>query len=160
MPGNYQIYFSPKPLRIAQPICQHRTSGDGGYYKGGNAVGVHTSLHVSCLSSCRRSRLANVIIQQIIGWVLGTLNEQRCHTSWDVPTGGLEQLSILHLPWLHIAEDLITNLPVSRGFRTTFITIAFLRACYLMPLPKLPMALKTAEAIFSNVFCTKRQCYR
>lgn len=56
-------------------------------------------------------------------------------------------------PWSHIAIDFVTDLPSSNHF-TTILTIIdrFSKACRLVPLPKLPTAVETAEALLQNVF--------
>lgn len=69
-------------------------------------------------------------------------------------------LSLLHLPWLHTAKYLITNLPVSREFWTIFIYSSpplswKLAISCLYPNSLWPW--KQAEAISSYIFCTKRQ---
>ncbi len=71
----------------------------------------------------------------------------------------LQHLQILHplpipqRPWSHIAIDFVTDLPNSNHF-TTILTIIdrFSKACRLIPLPKLPTAFETAEALLQNVF--------
>ncbi|KAL0149566.1 hypothetical protein M9458_055093, partial [Cirrhinus mrigala] len=56
-------------------------------------------------------------------------------------------------PWSHIAIDFVTDLPPSSG-HTTILTVIdrFSKACRLIPLPKLPSALETAEALCNQVF--------
>ncbi|KAL0154784.1 hypothetical protein M9458_049047, partial [Cirrhinus mrigala] len=56
-------------------------------------------------------------------------------------------------PWSHIAIDFVTDLPPSSG-HTTILTVIdrFSKACRLIPLPKLPSVLETAEALCNQVF--------
>ncbi|KAL0173533.1 hypothetical protein M9458_029501, partial [Cirrhinus mrigala] len=56
-------------------------------------------------------------------------------------------------PWSHIAVDFITDLPNSLG-HTTILTVIdrFSKGCRLIPLPKLPTAMETAEALCNSVF--------
>ncbi len=56
-------------------------------------------------------------------------------------------------PWSHIAIDFVTDLPNSRNY-TTILTVIdrFSKACCLIPLPKLPTAFETAEALLDQVF--------
>uniref|UniRef100_A0A9J8A1W6 Integrase catalytic domain-containing protein n=1 Tax=Cyprinus carpio carpio TaxID=630221 RepID=A0A9J8A1W6_CYPCA len=69
------------------------------------------------------------------------------------PAGLLQPLPIPQRPWSHIAIDFVTDLPSSNSF-TTILTIIdhFSKSCRLVPLPKLPTAFKTAEALLQNVF--------
>ncbi len=56
-------------------------------------------------------------------------------------------------PWSHVAIDFITDLPNSQG-NTTILTIVdrFSKACRLIPVPKLPTSLETAELLCNQVF--------
>ncbi len=67
--------------------------------------------------------------------------------------GLLQPLPISQRPWSHIAIDFITDMPLSRG-STTILTVidCFSKACRLIPLPKLPTALETAESLCNHVF--------
>ncbi len=81
---------------------------------------------------------------------------QVCQTqkpSRQLPAGLLQPLPIPHRPWSHIAIDFITDLPNSNGY-TTILTVIdrFSKACRLIPLPKLPTALETAEHLCNQVF--------
>lgn len=73
--------------------------------------------------------------------------------SQPLPAGLLHPLPIPQHPWSHIAIDFITDLPVSNG-HTAILTIIdrFSKACCLIPLPKLPNALQTAEHLCNWVF--------
>ncbi len=79
-----------------------------------------------------------------------------CNTSkspHQLPAGLLQPLPIPQRPWSHLAIDFVTDLPSSQG-HTTILTIVdrFSKACRLIPLPKRPTALETAEALCNNVF--------
>ncbi|XP_052001342.1 uncharacterized protein ccser2a isoform X1 [Xyrauchen texanus] len=67
--------------------------------------------------------------------------------------GLLQPLPIPQRPWSHIAMDFMTDLPNSQGHSTILTVIdRFSKACRLLPLPKLPTALETAEHLFQYVF--------
>ncbi len=74
-------------------------------------------------------------------------------SSHQLPAGLLQPLPIPQRPWSHIATDFITDLPLSRGY-TTILTVIyrFSKVCRLIPLPKLPTALETAESLCDHVF--------
>ncbi len=79
-----------------------------------------------------------------------------CNTSkslHQLPAGLLQPLPIPQRPWSHLAIDFVTDLPPSQG-HTTILTVIdrFSKACRLIPLPKLPTALETAEALCNYVF--------
>ncbi len=79
-----------------------------------------------------------------------------CNTSkspHQLPAGLLQPLPIPQRPWSHIAIDFVTDLPASQG-HTTILTVIdrFSKACRLIPLPKLPTALETAEVLCNYVF--------
>ncbi len=84
---------------------------------------------------------------------------RRCPTcnvskpSHQLPAGLLQPLPIPQRPWSHIAIDFITDLPLSGG-HTTILTVVdrFSKTCRFVPLPKLPTALETAEALCNYVF--------
>ncbi len=71
----------------------------------------------------------------------------------QLPAGLLQPLPTPRRPWSHIAIDFITDLPNSQG-NTTILTIInrFSKACRLIPLPKLPTSLETAELMCNQVF--------
>ncbi|KAI2644234.1 Transposon Tf2-6 polyprotein [Labeo rohita] len=80
-----------------------------------------------------------------------------CNTtkaSHQLPAGLLQPLPVPKRPWSHIAIDFVTDLPPSQG-HTTILTVIdrFSKGCRLIPLPKLPTALETAEAFCNTVFC-------
>ncbi|KAI2644696.1 Retrotransposon-like protein 1 [Labeo rohita] len=76
-----------------------------------------------------------------------------CKPSRQLPAGLLQPLPIPQRPWSHIAIDFVTDLPSSRG-NTTILTIVdrFSKSCRLIPLPKLPTAMETAETLCNFVF--------
>ncbi|KAL0159750.1 hypothetical protein M9458_043475, partial [Cirrhinus mrigala] len=71
----------------------------------------------------------------------------------QLPAGLLQPLPAPKRPWSHIAVDFITDLPSSHG-HTTILTVVdrFSKGCRLIPLPKLPTVLETAEALCDTVF--------
>ncbi|KAI2665820.1 Transposon Tf2-6 polyprotein [Labeo rohita] len=71
----------------------------------------------------------------------------------QLPAGLLQPLPVPRRPWSHIALDFITDLPSSHG-HTTILTVVdrFSKGCRLIPLPKLPTAMETAEALCESVF--------
>ncbi len=73
--------------------------------------------------------------------------------SHQLPAGLLQPLPIPQRPWSHITIDFITDLPLSGG-HTTILTVVdhFSKTCRFVPLPKLPTALETAEALCNYVF--------
>ncbi|KAI2667669.1 Transposon Tf2-9 polyprotein [Labeo rohita] len=70
-----------------------------------------------------------------------------------LPAGLLQPLPIPQRPWSHLAIDFITDLPPSLG-HTTILTIVdrFSKGCRIIPLPKLPTAMETAELLCNWVF--------
>uniref|UniRef100_A0A8C9W0E0 Gypsy retrotransposon integrase-like protein 1 n=1 Tax=Scleropages formosus TaxID=113540 RepID=A0A8C9W0E0_SCLFO len=69
------------------------------------------------------------------------------------PAGLLEPQPVPNCPWMHLALDFLVDLPLSDG-KTTILTVIdrFSKGCRLIPLPKLPSALETAELLFQHVF--------
>ncbi|KAI2655269.1 Transposon Tf2-6 polyprotein [Labeo rohita] len=80
-----------------------------------------------------------------------------CNTSkslHQLPAGLLQPLPIPNRPWSHLAVDFqITDLPPSQG-HTTILSVVdrFSKGCRFIPLPKLPTAMETAEALCNSVF--------
>ncbi|KAI2645046.1 Transposon Tf2-9 polyprotein [Labeo rohita] len=74
-------------------------------------------------------------------------------TTHQLPAGLLQPLPIPKRPWSHIAVDFVTDLPPSQG-HTTILSVVdrFSKGCRLIPLPKLPTAMETAEALCNAVF--------
>ncbi|KAL0173707.1 hypothetical protein M9458_029675, partial [Cirrhinus mrigala] len=74
-------------------------------------------------------------------------------TSHQLPAGLLQPLPIPKRPWSHIAVDFVTDLPPSQG-HTTILSVVdrFSKGCRFIPLPKLPTAMETAEALCNAVF--------
>ncbi|KAL0164214.1 hypothetical protein M9458_039967, partial [Cirrhinus mrigala] len=79
-----------------------------------------------------------------------------CNTtkaSRHLPAGLLQPLPTPRRPWSHIAVDFITDLPPSQGHTAILSVIdRFSKGCRLIPLPKLPTAMETAEALCNSVF--------
>ncbi|KAL0177176.1 hypothetical protein M9458_026070, partial [Cirrhinus mrigala] len=68
-----------------------------------------------------------------------------CNTSKSAhPAGLLQPLPIPRRPWSHIAIDF--------GIPPSSVIDRFSKACRFIPLPKLPSALETAEALCNQVF--------
>ncbi|KAL0186270.1 hypothetical protein M9458_017940, partial [Cirrhinus mrigala] len=70
-----------------------------------------------------------------------------------LPAGLLQPLPVPQRPWSHVAVDFVTDLSPSNGY-TTILSVVdrFSKACRFIPLPKLPSAMKTAEALCNWVF--------
>lgn len=77
---------------------------------------------------------------------------QMSKSSRQVPAGLLQPLPLPRRPLSHIAIDFVTDLPSSQG-HTTILTVIdrFSKACRLIPLPRLPSALETAEHLCNCV---------
>uniref|UniRef100_A0A3B3D6E4 Gypsy retrotransposon integrase-like protein 1 n=1 Tax=Oryzias melastigma TaxID=30732 RepID=A0A3B3D6E4_ORYME len=72
------------------------------------------------------------------------------------PAGLLQPLPIPLRPWSHVAVDFVTDLPRSQGNMVILTVVErFSKSCRLIPLPKLPSALETAEHLLHHVF----HCY-
>uniref|UniRef100_A0A674DKD0 Gypsy retrotransposon integrase-like protein 1 n=1 Tax=Salmo trutta TaxID=8032 RepID=A0A674DKD0_SALTR len=70
-----------------------------------------------------------------------------------LPRGKLHPLPVPQRPWSHLSVDFLTDLPVSQGNTTILVVVdRFSKSCRLIPLPGLPTALQTAEALFTHVF--------
>ncbi|KAL0173462.1 hypothetical protein M9458_029430 [Cirrhinus mrigala] len=79
-----------------------------------------------------------------------------CNTSKvprHLPAGLLQPLPLPQRPWSHIAVDFVTDLPSFNG-HTTILSVVdrFSKGCRFIPLPKLPMAMETAELMCNWVF--------
>ncbi|KAK3522503.1 hypothetical protein QTP86_016199 [Hemibagrus guttatus] len=69
------------------------------------------------------------------------------------PEGLLLPLPVPQCPWSHLSVDFLTDLPDSGGFTAVMVVVdRFSKGCKLVPLKGLPMAMQTAEAMFSHVF--------
>uniref|UniRef100_A0A671KHG3 Gypsy retrotransposon integrase-like protein 1 n=1 Tax=Sinocyclocheilus anshuiensis TaxID=1608454 RepID=A0A671KHG3_9TELE len=74
-------------------------------------------------------------------------------TPRELPSGLLKPLPIPQRPWSHLSIDFITDLPPSDHHTTILVIIdRFSKSCRLIPLPKLPTAMETAQALFQHVF--------
>ena len=70
-----------------------------------------------------------------------------------LPRGKLQLLPVSQWPWSHLSVDFLTYLPPSQGNTTILVVVdRFSKSCRLLPLPGLPTALWTAEALFTHVF--------
>ena len=69
------------------------------------------------------------------------------------PSGLLQPLPVPHRPWSDISLDFVTGLPPSEG-NTTILTVVdrFSKMVHFIPMPKLPSAKGTAEAVLLHVF--------
>ncbi|KAK3538874.1 hypothetical protein QTP86_018765 [Hemibagrus guttatus] len=74
-------------------------------------------------------------------------------TPRHLPSGKLLPLPVPNRPWSHLGADFITDLPASGGCTCILVIVdRFSKACRLIPLPKPPTALDTAECLFNHVF--------
>jgi len=73
--------------------------------------------------------------------------------SMSSKAGLLRPFPVPHHPWSHILLDVVTGLPPSDG-NTAILTIVdrFSKMVHIVPLPKLPSAKETAQAILVHVF--------
>lgn len=93
------------------------------------------------------------LTKDVINYVQKCKICQSTKASHQTPAGLLQPLPVPQRPWSHIAVDFITDLPVSQN-NTVILTVVdrFSKACRLIPLPKLPSAFETAEALCNHVF--------
>lgn len=93
------------------------------------------------------------LTKDVINYVQNCNVCQTTKASHQTPAGLLQPLPVPQRPWSHIAVDFITDLPVSQN-NTVILTVVdrFSKACRLIPLPKLPSAFETAEALCNQVF--------
>jgi hypothetical protein len=62
-------------------------------------------------------------------------------------------LPVPQQPWSHLSVVFLTDPPPSQGNTTILVIVdRFSNSCRLLPLTGLPMALQTAEALFTHVF--------
>ncbi|XP_026164228.1 uncharacterized protein LOC113131342 [Mastacembelus armatus] len=85
-------------------------------------------------------------------YVLACSTCARFKASNQASSGLLQPLPIPLRPWTHIAMDFVTGLPPSLG-NTTILTIVdrFSKMVHFVPLPRLPSALRTAQALVDHV---------
>ena len=77
----------------------------------------------------------------------------QCKAPRHLPRGKLQPLPVPQRPWSHLSVDFITDLPPSQGNTTILVVVdRFSKSWCLIPLPGLPTALQTAEALFTHVF--------
>ncbi|XP_062872115.1 uncharacterized protein si:ch211-207e14.4 [Trichomycterus rosablanca] len=68
------------------------------------------------------------------------------------PRGLLHPLPVPSRPWSHLALDFVTGLPISRGFTVVLVIVdRFTKSCLFIPMPKLPSAMATAQAVLQHV---------
>ncbi|KAK3545222.1 hypothetical protein QTP70_002064 [Hemibagrus guttatus] len=79
-----------------------------------------------------------------------------CAQSWtsrQIPLGLLEPLPTPRQSWSHMAIDFMTDLPSSKGYNSILVAIdRFSKACQLVPLKGLSVAMETAMTLFHHVF--------
>jgi hypothetical protein len=77
----------------------------------------------------------------------------QCKAPRHLPRGKLQPLPVPQRPWSHVSVDFLTDLPPSQGNTTILVVVdRFSKSYRLLPLPGLPTALQTAEALFTHVF--------
>ena len=77
----------------------------------------------------------------------------QCKAPRHLPRGKIHPLPVPQRPWLHLSVDFLTVLPPSQSNTTILVVVDhFYKSCCLLPLPGLPTALQTAEALFTHVF--------
>ncbi len=70
-----------------------------------------------------------------------------------LPAGKLFPLPIPNRPWSHLGVDFVTDLPALFGNTGILVVVdIFSKSCRLIPLKRLPTAMKTAELMFNHVF--------
>lgn len=70
-----------------------------------------------------------------------------------LPEGKEVPQSIPRRPWSHLGIYFLSDLPQSDSYTCILLVVdRFSKACKLIPLRSLPMALETAEALFQQVF--------
>ena len=120
---------------------------------------AHTSL-VSCHPGVRRTlfvarqRFWWPSMEREIGEYVAACSVcARNKVSHRPPSGLLQPLPVPHRPWSDISLDFVTGLPSSEG-NTTVLTVVdrFSKMVHFIPMPKLPSAKGTAEAVLSHVF--------
>jgi hypothetical protein len=69
-----------------------------------------------------------------------------------LPRGKLQPLPVPQRPWSHLSVDFLTDLPQSQGNTTILVVVdRFSMSCRLLPLPGLPTAVQTEEALFTHI---------
>uniref|UniRef100_A0AAQ4QLT0 Gypsy retrotransposon integrase-like protein 1 n=1 Tax=Gasterosteus aculeatus aculeatus TaxID=481459 RepID=A0AAQ4QLT0_GASAC len=120
---------------------------------------AHTS-RVSCHPGIRRTLF---VVKQRFWWPSMEREVREYVTACPVcarnkssrrpPSGLLQPLPVPHRPWSDISLDFVTGLPPSKG-NTTVLTVVdrFSKMVHFIPLPKLPSAKGTADAVLLHVF--------
>ena len=103
------------------------------------------------MNSLRRQTTVLVVVHEeggrgVCGGLLGVGRNKVSHRP---PSGLLQPLPVAHRPWSDISLDFVTGLPSSEG-NTTVLTVVdrFSKMVHFIPMPKLPSAKGTAEAVF------------
>ncbi|KAL2095539.1 hypothetical protein ACEWY4_007687 [Coilia grayii] len=91
--------------------------------------------------------------REVREYVLACLVCNRNKASNSPTAGLLQPLPVPSRPWSHISLDFVTGLPASEG-KTVILTIVdrFSKMAHFVPLPKLPSAKETAQAVQQHVF--------
>ena len=77
----------------------------------------------------------------------------QCKAPSHLPRGKLQPLPVPQRPLSHLLVDFLTDLPPSQDNTTILVVVdRFSKSCNRLPLPGLPTALLTAEALYTNVF--------
>ncbi|CDQ80947.1 unnamed protein product [Oncorhynchus mykiss] len=75
----------------------------------------------------------------------------QCKAPRHLPRGKIHPLTVPQLPWLHLLVDFLTDLPLSQGNTAILVIVdRFSKSCRHLPLPGLPTALPTVEALFTR----------
>ena len=121
------------------------------------------SIHTSLGSGHPGSQQTLSLVQQRYWWPNMTQDVSRFVKSCSVcamakvprhlPEGKLVPLPVPTRPWSHLGVDFITDLPSSDSHTCVLVVVdRFSKACKLIPLPGLPTAFETAEALFTQIF--------
>ncbi|KAG1956957.1 retrotransposable element [Pimephales promelas] len=121
------------------------------------------SVHTSPGSGHPGSQLTLSLVQQRYWWpgmaqdvsryVRGCSVCAMAKVPRHLPEGKLIPLPIPTRPWSHLGVDFVTDLPRSNNHTCILVVVdRFSKACKLIPLPGLPTAFETTEALFHHVF--------
>lgn len=77
----------------------------------------------------------------------------RGKSSHRPPAGLLQLLLVPQCPLLHVAIDFVTGLPPSEENTVILMVVyRFSKMVHIIPLPKLPSAMETADLLVAHVF--------
>ncbi|KAK3556652.1 hypothetical protein QTP70_011930 [Hemibagrus guttatus] len=120
---------------------------------------THTSLGTGhpgitgTLSLLRQSFWWPHMATEVKRYVQGCRECAMAKTPCHLPSRKLLPLPVPNRPWSHLGVDFITDLPASGGCTCILVIVDwFSKACRLIPLPRPPTALDTAECLFNHVF--------